>query len=194
MDILSFTSFFAPYNININIWAFQFVKSVSSPFLNTLFSTLSSSFLIVIPLLAIYLYLKKDKNVYTFIVAGIVFFIISDIIKMLTMEPRPCNVSELSWINNLGCENTFSFPSNHASVLTGLIFFLKPYKYLRILYFIWLALELFGRVYLGLHYFTDVIAGIALSITLYYIISFYKPKINEILNNLVKRVVPKLAL
>ena len=194
MDILSFTSFFAPYNININIWAFQFVKSVSSPFLNTLFSTLSSSFLIVIPLLAIYLYLKKDKNVYTFIVAGIVFFIISDIIKMLTMEPRPCNVSELSWINNLGCENTFSFPSNHASVLTGLIFFLKPYKYLRILYFIWLALELFGRVYLGLHYFTDVIAGVALSITLYYIISFYKPKINEILNNLVKRVVPKLAL
>lgn len=194
MDILSFTSFFAPYNININIWAFQFVKSVSSPFLNTFFSTLSSSFLIVIPLLAIYLYLKKDKNVYTFIVAGIVFFIISDIIKMLTMEPRPCNVSELSWINNLGCENTFSFPSNHASVLTGLIFFLKPYKYLRILYFIWLALELFGRVYLGLHYFTDVIAGVALSITLYYIISFYKPKINEILNNLVKRVVPKLAL
>ena len=194
MDILSFTSFFAPYNININIWAFQFVKSVSSPFLNTLFSTLSSSFLIVIPLLAIYLYLKKDKNVYTFIVAGIVFFIISDIIKMLTMEPRPCNVSELSWINNLGCENTFSFPSNHASVLTGLIFFLKPYKYLRILYFIWLALELFGRVYLGLHYFTDVIAGVALSITLYYIISFYKPKINEILNNLIKKVVPKLAL
>ena len=194
MDILSFTSFFAPYNININIWAFQFVKSVSSPFLNTLFSTLSSSFLIVIPLLAIYLYLKKDKNVYAFIVAGIVFFIISDIIKMLTMEPRPCNVSELSWINNLGCENTFSFPSNHASVLTGLIFFLKPYKYLRILYFIWLALELFGRVYLGLHYFTDVIAGIALSIILYYIISFYKPKINEVLNNLVKKIVPKLAL
>ncbi len=194
MDILSFTSFLAPYNINVNVWAFQFVKSVSSPFLNTLFSTLSSSFLIVIPLLAIYLYLKKDKNVYAFIVAGIVFFIISDIIKMLTMEPRPCNVSELSWINNLGCENTFSFPSNHASVLTGLIFFLKPYKYLRILYFIWLALELFGRVYLGLHYFTDVIAGIALSIILYYIISFYKPKINEILNNLVKKVVPKMAL
>ena len=194
MDILSFTSLFAPYNINVNIWAFQFVKSISSPFLNTLFSTLSSSFLIIIPLLAIYLYLKKDKNVYTFIVAGIVFFIISDIIKMLTMEPRPCNVSELSWINNLGCQNTFSFPSNHASVLTGLIFFLKPYKYLRILYFIWLALELFGRVYLGLHYFTDVIAGISLSIILYYIISFYKPKINELLNNLVKRVFPKLAL
>ncbi len=194
MDIFSFASFFAPYNININIWAFQFVKSISSPFLNTLFSTLSSSFLIVIPLLAIYLYLKKDKNVYTFIIAGVVFFIVSDIIKMLTMEPRPCNVSELSWINNLGCENTFSFPSNHASVLTGLIFFLKPYKYLRILYFIWLVLELFGRVYLGLHYFTDVIAGIALSIILYYIISFYKPKINEIFNNIVKKIVPKLAL
>ena len=194
MEIFSFSSFFAPYNININIWAFQFVKSISSPFLNTLFSTLSSSFLIVIPLLAIYLYLKKDKNVYTFIIAGVVFFIVSDIIKMLTMEPRPCNVSELSWINNLGCENTFSFPSNHASVLTGLIFFLKPYKYLRILYFIWLVLELFGRVYLGLHYFTDVIAGIALSIILYYIISFYKPKINEIFNNIVKKIVPKLAL
>ncbi|MGC8479101.1 MAG: phosphatase PAP2 family protein [Candidatus Micrarchaeia archaeon] len=185
---------FDPSKLNINIWAFQFVKSIANPALNTLFSTLSSSFLIVIPILVIYLYLKKDKNVYSFIIAGTVFFIVSDIIKMLTMEPRPCNVPQLSWINNLGCENTFSFPSNHASVLTGLIFFLKPYKYLRVLYFIWLALELFGRVYLGLHYFTDVIAGIALSIILYYVLSFYKPKINEMLNNIVKKIVPKLAL
>ncbi len=156
---------------------------------------IGKSFLVVIPFLVLYLYfIKKDANVYTFIVAGVLFYVVSDAIKLITKEPRPCNVTELSWINNVACESSYSFPSNHASVLTGLTFFLGKYRYLQIAYVIWLVMVLFGRVYLGLHYFTDVIAGIALSLAMYYVISKYKNRINKLLNNIVKRVLPKLAL
>ncbi len=187
----------APYKIGINIWAFEFMKIIASAPLNIIMNLLASSFFVVLPLIALYLYfIKKDKNVYTFAVAVVLFYIISDLIKNLVREPRPChfNITGLNWINNLSCENSFSFPSNHASVLTGLGFFLKNYKYVEILYIAWLILVLFGRVYLGVHYLTDVIAGIFLSIFLYYLLNHFRTKINSVLNNIVKKISPKLAL
>jgi undecaprenyl-diphosphatase len=189
-----------PYKIGINIWAFEVAKAVASPFLNTLMIYLAKSFLIVIPILVIYLLLKKDMNVYSLVVAGILLYVVSDAIKLITKEPRPCNIQELvngSYpliINHVGCEASYSFPSNHASVLTGLVIFLKNYKYVRVLYVVWLVLILFGRIYLGLHYFTDVIAGAALSLVIAYIIYRYRDYINNALNRLAKRIFPILAV
>ncbi len=183
------------YKLDINIWAFDLVKAMASPALNSVMGVIGKSFLVVIPFLVLYLYfIKKDANAYTFVVAGILFYIVSDAIKLLTKEPRPCNVAELSWINHISCESSYSFPSNHASVLTGLTFLLGKYRYLQIAYIVWLAMVLFGRVYLGLHYFTDVLAGIALSLLMYYVISKYKNRINKLLNGIVKRILSKLAL
>ncbi|MCL5122450.1 MAG: phosphatase PAP2 family protein [Candidatus Marsarchaeota archaeon] len=187
--------FLQPYNIGINIEAFKLADSLASPGLNYIMALLAKSFFIVLPAIVLYMYFyKKDMNTYSFIIAGIVFYVVSDIIKNIVREPRPCNVSELSWINNVGCESTFSFPSNHASVLTGLAFFLKGYKYLRIAYVVWLLLILFGRIYLGVHYFTDVIAGVVLSVVLYYVLSIYAKRINKFFNNLVGRIFPKIAI
>ena len=122
MYIVSF--FIQAYKLGINIWAFEFAKDLASPALTSIMAIIGKSFLVVIPFLVLYLYfIKKDANVYTFIVAGVLFYVVSDAIKLITKEPRPCNVTELSWINNVACESSYSFPSNHASVLTGLTFF-----------------------------------------------------------------------
>ncbi|MGC8572344.1 MAG: phosphatase PAP2 family protein [Candidatus Micrarchaeia archaeon] len=153
-----------PYNISINLWAFEAMKQLASPTLNIIMVYLASSFFIILPLIVIFMLLKRDNRVYALIAFGIIAFVISELIKYIVKEPRPCNVSQLSWINNVSCESSFSFPSNHASVLTGVIPFLNKYRILQILYIIWLILVLFGRVYLGVHYLTDVIAGIILSI------------------------------
>lgn len=173
----------------INLWAFHAVNDIASPILNTVMILLGESFLVVLPVLGLYMLFKRDMNVYTFVIAGILLFVVSDTIKMIVREPRPCNVSALSWINNPVCEPSFSFPSNHASVLTGLTFFMGNYKYVRILYIVWLVLILFGRVYLGVHYFTDVLAGVGLSLAVAYVIYRYRKPINALADKIVGRII-----
>ncbi len=185
---------FDPSAININVWAFELVKSIASPYLNYIMMLLAESFFAVIPAVVLYMYFRKDKNVYSFIVAFVLFYAVSELLKFLFAEPRPCAASGLDWINSAACESGFAFPSNHALTLTGLAFFFKNYRYLRVLYLVWLLVVLFGRVYLGQHYLTDVLAGAILSIGLYYLISVYKNRINGLLNSLVHRVSPRIAL
>ncbi len=188
---------FPPANeIGINIWAFQAAKMFVSPAMNVFMHYLAESFLIVIPVLVLYMLLKKDMNVYSFVVAGIVFYVVSDVIKMIVAEPRPCHDLNITSILTppYGCESSFSFPSNHASVLTGLTVFMGKYKYVRVLYIVWLLLVLFGRVYLVLHFLTDIIAGAAVSLVLAYIIYRYRDYINKRLNRIVKRILPILAV
>jgi membrane-associated phospholipid phosphatase len=140
---------------------------------------LSESFYVVIPLLAIYLYLKKDKNIYAYVLGVVLIYVLADVIKLIVREPRPCNVSSLNWINTTGCETTFSFPSEHAAVLSGIPIFLSRYKILDFLYIVWLVIVLFGRVYLGLHYLSDVIAGVILNVLVWYAIYTYRAIINR---------------
>ncbi|MEM0149819.1 MAG: phosphatase PAP2 family protein [Candidatus Micrarchaeaceae archaeon] len=183
-----------PYNMAVNTAAFALAKSIASPALTSVMASLSESFLLVLPLLAIYMFARRDKNVYTFVVAVVLFYIISDAIKYIVREPRPCSVPELSWINAAGCESSYSFPSNHATVLTGLPAFLGRYRYVRLLYVVWLLLVLFGRVYLGAHYLTDVIAGVLISIIFAYILYRYRNKINSLANKIVGKIIPFLSI
>ncbi len=182
---------FEVYKLSINVWAFQAAKAVASPALDFIMYWLAKSFLVVLPLLAIYMLLKRDMNVYSFVILGILLYVVSDAIKLVTQEPRPCDVSTtgLVWINHLACEASYSFPSNHASVLTGLTLFLKNYRYIQILYVVWLVLILFGRIYLGLHYFTDVLAGVALSLVVAYIVYRYRKQLNAFADKIVGRII-----
>ncbi len=186
---------FDPGSISLNMWAFSFAQIVASPILTRIMVILGSSFYMVLPAAALYLYFRKDMNAYSFVVSVVLFFIVSDIIKMLFAEPRPCSIGIGTWLNGMvGCESSYSFPSNHASVLTGLTFFMGKYRYVQALYIIWLVLVLFGRVYLAAHYFTDVIAGVVLSIVLYYLISKVRNRVNHTLNGIVRKILPFLAI
>ncbi len=173
----------------LNIWAFKVFDSVASTQLNYIMSIIGKSFIVVLPLILIYMLLRKDKNLFSFAFAVVALYLIGDAIKLIVKEPRPCNVADLAWINNIGCEASYSFPSNHATVLTGLLVFMKRYKYLRILYLIWLLLVLFGRVYLGLHYFTDIIAGVLISIAIVAVIYSYRRAINAILEKIFRFII-----
>ncbi|MEM0123978.1 MAG: phosphatase PAP2 family protein [Candidatus Micrarchaeaceae archaeon] len=191
---MPYQTLIAAYNIGINTWAFELSKEIASPALNSAMHIIGESLIVVLPLLVLYMYLRKDSNTYSLVFAGILLYIISDAIKILVAEPRPCNVSALSWINHISCENTFSFPSNHASVLTGLPLFLGKYRILQALYIIWVVLVLFGRVYLGLHYLTDIIAGVAISLVVSYAIFLYRSRINSAIDSAVKKILPRLAI
>ncbi|MDE1804423.1 MAG: phosphatase PAP2 family protein [Candidatus Micrarchaeota archaeon] len=175
----------------INSAAFQFAGSVSGTVLTYLMQKLAESFLIVIPVIAIYLYLKKDKNAFSFVVSAAVLAVAAEIVKDIVMEPRPCTTMSFPWAN-VACESGFAFPSNHATTLTGLLFFIKGYRYLKWAYLIWLALVLFGRVYLGQHYFTDVVAGIIFSAIMAYALYRLRHRINALLGRIAHMIVPQL--
>ncbi|MGC8670104.1 MAG: phosphatase PAP2 family protein [Candidatus Micrarchaeia archaeon] len=177
-----------PYAIGINLAVLHFMKSIASPWFNQIMAAITQSYLLVLPLIALYMLAKKDKNVYVFAIAVVLFYVINDAIKVIVKEPRPCNTPELSWINAYNCEANYSFPSSHAAVLTGLPAFLGKYKYIRPLYIIWLLFVLFGKMYIGAHYFTDIVAGAALSLVMAYILYRYKDKINNAINRILKGI------
>ncbi len=185
------------YSIGLNMAAFKAALALSSPALTYVMGILAKSYYLVLPALFLYMYFKKDMNVYSYVIAGVLFFIISDTLKMIVREPRPCSTSEVLTTLNLSkiaCESSYAFPSNHATVLTGLTLFMGKYKYIRAAYVVWLLIILFGRVYLLAHYLTDVIAGVAISLVIGYIIYRYRNRINAFLNGIVKRILPQLAV
>tara|TARA_B100000287_G_scaffold425819_1_gene472755 strand:- start:1772 stop:2080 length:309 start_codon:yes stop_codon:yes gene_type:complete len=75
---------------------------------------------------------------------------------------RPCNDPSLEGIINVisGCGKKYSFASSHASTTFSLasIFYIISNKKIRMLFF-WSILIGYSRIYLGVHFFLDVIFG-----------------------------------
>jgi membrane-associated phospholipid phosphatase len=149
--------------------------------LATFFSVMDESYFVVIPILAIWLYYKKDKNVFSFASAFVILYIVSEALKMIVAQPRPC-------AGLPGCEPGYGFPSSHATTLTGPYLFLSGYKYLRWLYPVWLVLVLYGKFYLDQHTPVQLLAGIVISLALGYVIYLYRGRINGLALSFLARI------
>ena len=83
----------------------------------------------------------------------------SSVLKYLIERPRPCHV--LSNVHLLvGCGSGYSFPSSHAvnnfAAAIVLAYFLPKWSWA---FFAFAATIAFSRVYVGVHYPSDVVAG-----------------------------------
>lgn len=99
----------------------------------------------------------------------------NNVLKPLVGRVRPCNV--LDDVNLLiNCTKSFSFPSSHATnIFTGMIIFSFVYSKLRIGLLTFAALVAYSRVYVGVHYPFDILAGTVLGILFAFtIIALYK--------------------
>ncbi len=124
----------------------------------------SMSISILISLIVVLLLFKYNKKydmkifVFTLLIGNLVIYII----KFIVSRDRPD-------ILQLVTESTKSFPSGHAYISTllyGLILLIinkySKRKYailLTLFYMLFIVLIGFTRIYLGVHYFTDVIGG-----------------------------------
>lgn len=126
------------------------------------------------------------KKYFKFIVTNAVFItLVNQVLKFVIQRPRP---SEFQIISVSG----YSYPSGHAMISTafyGFIFYLiyksnlsNKYKVLfGIFTLVLVILICISRVYLGVHYLTDVIAGSSLAVlylTVYTYLLKSKKKIN----------------
>ena len=119
-------------------------------------------------LFLIYWLWKFDKKNFKInLIVSISTVLISDFITSSMMKPyferlRPCNDSSLEELINVvaGCGKKFSFASSHASTTFSLasMFFLISKKKIKIM-FLWSIIIGYSRIYLGVHFFLDIIFG-----------------------------------
>jgi undecaprenyl-diphosphatase len=122
-------------------------------------------------------------------VAGVLLLIIFTdqfshrVLKEIFLRPRPCNALA-NIITPAGCGGTYSFPSNHAfNNFAAATFFFLIYKNLKWILLTVATLVALSRIYLGLHYPSDVLAGAAFGILFGYLFAMLVLSINNYLLN-----------
>lgn len=109
------------------------------------------------------------------------------IIKEIFHRIRPCNALT-NVITPLGCNGTFSFPSNHAvNNFAAAVFFYKLFPKLKWAVFISASLVALSRVYIGVHYPSDILGGAVIGSAFGYIFAIGALKLDHIINDKFKR-------
>lgn len=165
-------------------WAvLQFVEKLWNPVMDVIMRviTLSGDSGIIWVVLGLILAVtKKYRKFGAVILISLLFsLLINDLLlKNLVARPRPYDFTlwpqEFHWPELIKKEKNFSFPSGHTSssfAAATAIWFTKK-KRLIIPATVWASLIAFSRVYVHVHYATDVLGGIAVGI-LYGILGFF---------------------
>ena len=174
----------------------NFINSIilHNPFFDYFFSFFSlkgNSIFIWVLLIIIALILEERKNpgiqkrdiifVTTFLLS---FFatsmLVTFVLKNIFQRPRPFFPTSNFQLQTANCPKDFSFPSGHASAAfaatTVITAFDKKRKWL---YFLVAILISLSRIYLGCHYFFDVVGGGFVGFTISYVILHLLPRFEE---------------
>lgn len=153
------------------------INAMHAPWLDTSMMFLTSKYSwIPVYFLVAYLVYQKDgwKNLVLLGIAAAVSILMADqlsssLVKPWVARPRPCQDPLVLGLLNLpkGCSNGFSFVSSHAANFGALAMLVSCYGknrsvWWRILPWICAVLVSYTRVYLGVHYPSDVLAGMML--------------------------------
>lgn len=165
------------YSVDLAIFYF-FNHSLSATFFDRFFSILTNVnnwYIAYIILLGLSFFKGGIKGK---IAVGVIILLIvfTDqfgyrVLKEIFHRIRPCNVLS-DVLTPIGCNGTYSFPSNHAlNNFAAATFFYRLFPKLKWILFITAALIALSRVYLGLHYPSDIIGGALLGCAIGYLFS-----------------------
>lgn len=167
---------------NIDESVYKFITSNMNDTTTNIYKVItffgSTIFMVGLCVLLLVLFIILKKNIYGYIISGTLIFstIMNNVIKVIIRRERP--------IYMIVRETTFSFPSGHtmASVsMYGILIYLinksNMNKKLKIILSIILGMIPFmvatSRIYLGAHYFSDILGAIMLATIVLLISSKY---------------------
>lgn len=155
------------------IKALQSISNSFFDFLFNAFSFLGEQYILVAIIAFIYFVLDKEKGE---LIAAILFSttLLNNALKGIFLAPRPFEV-DTEIINKRPNSSTgSSFPSGHSQI--GASFYSSIYLYFPKKVFLYVIIPIIfliglSRIYLGVHFITDVIAGISLGLIVAIILS-----------------------
>lgn len=172
---------------SVDLVIFNFVNhSLSTGFLDKFFSILTNVnnwYIAYIILLGI-TFTKEGTRGKIAVIFVILLIVVTDqlghkVIKEIFQRTRPCNTLA-DVLTPLGCSGTYSFPSNHAlNNFAAATFFSRLFPKFNWILFITAFLVSLSRVYLGLHYPSDIIGGAIIGSAFGYLFSIAALKIDN---------------
>lgn len=165
------------YSIDLAI--FYFINhSLSTGFLDNFFSTITdvNKWYIAYIILAGIAFFKGGIRGKILVIGLILLIIVTDqtgfrILKELFERIRPCRALSDA-ITPLGCAGGYSFPSNHAlNNFAAATFISRLFPNYKWVVFIVAALVAISRVYLGIHYPSDILGGALIGAAFGYLFS-----------------------
>lgn len=165
---------------------FLFLNGLHNPLLDPVMYWLSDK-LVWIPmyLLIIWLIIKRYRTrglimlFFLILVIGLCDQTASGILKNLVQRLRPSHQPSLTgliYVSSQGPGGLYGFASSHAANVFGLATFLyfvlgKQFKLLKYWLFTWAILVSYSRIYNGVHYPGDVIAGAMIGLCFGYLMA-----------------------
>lgn len=130
--------------------------------------------LVIFTFFLLYFILKKEYNtIKPYLVNVALITILAYILKYIVHRPRP-GIMFMPLITQSGLSSVSSFPSGHTIVAFSIIPFLRTGKE-KIIWTIMAIFIAFSRLYLGLHYLSDVVTGAFLGLLIAHIVRKLHP-------------------
>ena len=173
------------YSIDLTVFYF-FNHTISTGVLDKLFSIITdvNKWYIAYIILIGIAFFKGGRRGKIAVLGLILLIIVTDqtgyrILKEFFERVRPCNALTDA-ITPVGCAGGYSFPSNHAlNNFAAAVFLLTLFPTYKWIFLIVATLISISRIYLGVHYPSDVIGGALIGVAFGYLFSIGALKLEE---------------
>jgi len=170
----------------IDIWLFRAINSAyTSPVLDSLmvYVTQKSNFLGVIVVAAVLILVFGKRRDRVGLALLVLVVATSDstcnLLKHLFMRVRPCGALEGVRLL-VGCGGAYSMPSGHATnIFAAMVFLALRYRKGAPVFLVFAVMVAYSRVYVGVHYPSDIAVGALLGTGIAFFYSWAEKKVPE---------------